>query len=343
LNLALSAGSYDVSLTTYDQPAASGHVLSAAQSVPFTVIAGQANVLALTLGGVAASVAVVSFAGSNYALPANGSASVSVFGIDADGNIILGAGAPAVTLTSSDPTQVSVGTPSVAAPNAFLPTSHAANSSVILKGTATPDATSGAGPVSAAFWVTPTEITRGLRLYELTYNTGSFTARITVYDAAGVPQTSGFPIVNNGSLAYDTANSFFYVNDCNRSRVNAYDAIGTWHALSPRFPGAMRALSSVYDPYTGFLYFIVNPGGVYSVLAFDRNGNQQTLGGRIYHRRLRRKRSLTTRKTTGCTSSTPTERSPHTTATATSRRSAGGSPAYRRAVSYPTPRTGCST
>jgi hypothetical protein len=46
--LAFAPGSYNVTLTTYDQTGGVGNVLSAAQSVPFTITSGAANLIALT-------------------------------------------------------------------------------------------------------------------------------------------------------------------------------------------------------------------------------------------------------------------------------------------------------
>jgi hypothetical protein len=279
LNLALSPGSYDVSLTIYDQPGATGNLLSSAQSVPFTVLSGQSNNLALTLGGVVASVVIVSLVAAGYALPPNGSASVSVFGVDRDGNIILGAGAPAVALASSDPSKVSVGSPTAAAPNAFVLTSHAASFSVSLTGTATPESTSGRTPVTCVASLSPTQMVGlGSRMYALTYNSGSLTARITTYDATGVAKANGLPtIVDNGVMSYDPANGYIYLMDYSPPfGVNAYDQSGTLHTLSPGFPATLHGWNSVYDPDNGFLYVLNGQG---AIEAFDQNGNPQPLAG----------------------------------------------------------------
>jgi hypothetical protein len=279
LNIALLPGSYDVSLTIYDRPDATGNLLSVAQSVPFTVLAGQSNVLAVTLGGVVASVVILSLAAAGYALPPNGSVSVSVFGVDRDGNIILGAGAPAVALTSSDPSKVSVGSPTAAAPNAFVLTSHAASFLISLKGTATPEPSSGRAAVTCLASLSPTQMVGlGARMYVLTYNSASLTARTTIYDATGVAQTNGLPpIVDNGVLLYDSANGYLYLLDYNPPiGVNAYDQSGTLHTLSPGFAGRPYVLSSVYDPDNGLLYFADGQG---AISAFDQNGNPQPLAG----------------------------------------------------------------
>jgi virginiamycin B lyase len=161
ISMALAPGSFTASFTTYDgllngSGNPTGHVLSANQSVPLKIVAGAANTVGVTLDGVPASVAI---------LPAPGSAlggsqvngftlskcapqqNVTVLGVDADGNDILGAGAPAVALGSNDAAHLAVASPPPYAPNTFAlsrPAIPDAHGVVQLTATVTPLAGSGA-------------------------------------------------------------------------------------------------------------------------------------------------------------------------------------------------------
>ncbi len=68
--LPLPVGTYDASLSTYDQTGGAGNLLSEAQNVPFTIVAGTANSISLTLGGIPASLAVAPFAPDCAVAPA---------------------------------------------------------------------------------------------------------------------------------------------------------------------------------------------------------------------------------------------------------------------------------
>jgi streptogramin lyase len=150
---------YTATIATYDGiagcPSAcaipgTAHELSGNQNVPFTIATAQANQLNLTLDGVPASVALVSF---DPALGGSGSAGltlskcfastvkVEAVAADADGNIILGPGAPVPSLSSNDTAHLSVAPPSVSAPNTFAlsrPAIPSANHVVQLTTTMTP-------------------------------------------------------------------------------------------------------------------------------------------------------------------------------------------------------------
>jgi streptogramin lyase len=165
--ISLAPASYTATFTTYDGPlsggggvndAPTGNVLSANQSAGFDVLAGQANGINVALDGVAAGVAIVpaansSFfgnAGTGYSISKCGTASpnsesVSVFGIDADNNLIIGPGAPASNLSSNDPALMSVALPPPSAPNLYTishPISNTAQTPATLTATVTtaPDA-----------------------------------------------------------------------------------------------------------------------------------------------------------------------------------------------------------
>lgn len=133
----LAPGNYTATVGTYDavtcppSPGScsippSANELSSAQNVGFTIVAGQNNAIGITLGGIPTAVALVPDANSTlsggtssgYTLSKCGSDTVSVIGVDADDNYILGAGAPTPSLTSDSAT-LTVATPAPASPNAF--------------------------------------------------------------------------------------------------------------------------------------------------------------------------------------------------------------------------------
>ncbi|HTU82912.1 MAG TPA: hypothetical protein VMF61_12320 [Candidatus Acidoferrales bacterium] len=164
LYMSLEPGEYEAAFATFDGRLRNGEPtgaeLSANQSVPITIAVGTPNVVSVALDGIPSSVAVVP-AGSS-AIAGNMSAGftlskcnansqqVGVYGVDAAGNFILGAGAPAVELISSDPGTLAVATPRPTSPNVFtlrppVPPAYADPGQVVqLTATATPGASSGA-------------------------------------------------------------------------------------------------------------------------------------------------------------------------------------------------------
>jgi virginiamycin B lyase len=160
VSLSLAPGKYVASFTTYDgltqgtNGPPSGNALSANQNVPVTIAAGSANSIDVVLDGVPTSVAFVPSVASGiggsmsagFAAPKCGlsASAVSVIGIDADGNYILGPGAPTPALTVPASSPVTVATPSPGSPNLFkLTTATIPPSPVTLTASVTPAAQSG--------------------------------------------------------------------------------------------------------------------------------------------------------------------------------------------------------
>jgi hypothetical protein len=145
LTLSLAAGSYTATVTTYDQLAGSGNVLSAGQGVPFTVLAGQANHIALTLSGVPAGLFVAPqntvTSGSmahGFTLAGMQAQSFLVGALDADGNFIVGAGAPTFGFSTLSGSGWTITNPTSAQPGVFtIAPATTQNSSATLQITAT--------------------------------------------------------------------------------------------------------------------------------------------------------------------------------------------------------------
>lgn len=173
-----AAGSYTYSLAAYDgllgaDGSPTGHKLSAALNIPVAIRTGRLNTIGVTLDGIPAAVAFVPLPSSEliasdssyqlskcYSHTANQQTqSVTIFGVDADLNYILGAGAPASTLTSDDSVHLAVSSASPDSPTTYLlsdPTAvlPSAHSVVHLTATVTPAAASGATtPLSTTFTV----------------------------------------------------------------------------------------------------------------------------------------------------------------------------------------------
>ena len=244
------------SLSSCTQPAGT-KALSQAQSVSFLVAAGAANNLPITLGGVPATVAVLSSATTisgnaltGFVLPMAQSGQVSVLGVDADGNYILGPGAPAVALTTSDATQFTVTPIGTSAPNLFTVANASSNpAGALLTATVTPTTASGASPLTAA-----ADIFSGSATLYVT-NLGNST--VTAYDAQGTQQTlvGSFPSLGGPySIAYDPANGWLYVANNGSDTVTAYNGQGTQQGLTGGWSGLNSPYSIAYDPANGWLY-----------------------------------------------------------------------------------------
>lgn len=173
-----ASGSYTLSIATYDAQqtancvpgsttnACAGNVLSET-ALSQTLTAGQSNVVALSLGGVPASVAVLPLnstylrASAQNTLRLYGPAAqqVLVEALDADGNVIVGVGAPSLTLSSGS-SHLTVTAASASAPNVFTiqaPTSgspaEVTAGAATLTATATPPSGTGASAVTSSVTV----------------------------------------------------------------------------------------------------------------------------------------------------------------------------------------------
>jgi antitoxin (DNA-binding transcriptional repressor) of toxin-antitoxin stability system len=134
-SFALSPGSYVASVTLYDGAVSGGKVtgnaLSTAQNVPFTVVANQNNAIFMTLSGIPASVNVAPLPGqawvsgnvaSGFTLPAGKTTQFSAVALDADGDAIIGPGAPSISVTSTS-SALALTQPTQVTPNTFSVTS----------------------------------------------------------------------------------------------------------------------------------------------------------------------------------------------------------------------------
>jgi hypothetical protein len=118
----LPPGSYVVSVEAYDGLGGAGNLLSAAQRVPFTALAGNANTVALTLSGVAHTLVAqgpapaVRVFDSGMRLYGAGSQPFTLTAKDSDGESIVGPGAPRLSASLKSGSGWTLATPSPQAP-----------------------------------------------------------------------------------------------------------------------------------------------------------------------------------------------------------------------------------
>jgi len=139
LTLGLQAGIYTASFTTED---ASGHALSTAQNVNFTVVTGASNVVAISLSGIPAGIVAAQYA--------HGSNTFVVNAIDIDGDTIVGPGAPAFSVSSSSNTVTLTQPGTSTNVNTFTATPSATGSAVLTVAATYPSSTTNACTLSGA-------------------------------------------------------------------------------------------------------------------------------------------------------------------------------------------------
>ena len=277
------AGRYTFDVTTYDKTGAAGHALSALADYPFTVIAGKANAIPLTLGGLAASFNIVlsnapqATYTSSTGISITGSKpqQIRIFALDASGHTIVGGGAPApvidatpasTTLAASGPNTWTMTSTYASATNPTIP------ANVTLSVTATPVPGSGGTTLHAAIPV---------QLYDPWIYVVDVTARtLFAYDESGTKKTlsGGFLGINAAyGATYVPGTNWVYVSDEAVSRMKVYDVAGT--AVTPSastpFPNLSAPYQSAFDSHDGLIYVPNYTGN--SITGYDAQGNQQTV------------------------------------------------------------------
>lgn len=309
-------------LSSCTQPAGAS-ALSQAQGLGFSVVVGALNTIPITLGGVPASVRIVADSAdilgnvrSGLTLASGQNGQVSVLGVDADGNYILGPGAPTVNLTISEATHFTVSTPIASAPNVFTITNVSSlPAGAQLTAAVTPTLNSGASPLAATisiFSQSPTLYVTNSNgavtsytsdgaqqslfaanlngPFGIAYDSANgwlyvvnlYTPAVTAYNLQGVQETlaGGFPnLASPFGIAYDPANDRLYVVNAGSNSVTAYDSQGNPQTLTGNFPNLNGPVSIVYDPANGWLYVVNQIAGNSSVTAYNSQGVQQTLVG----------------------------------------------------------------
>lgn len=307
VNFYVAPGTYTFSFTLQD---ASNKPLSAATNVSYTLVAGQANVLGVTLGGIAQSFGVTSsnsnFAtpssGSNYTVYGNAVVTLTINALDADSNTIVGAGSLGVSaMLSPVPTASASAIPATA--------TLVAGSGNTWTLTSTYHATSPSIPGSLSLVVSASPypgsgVTQTLtQTYNLQFYTPwlivsqSGSGKVLSYDEqgnaqslaiTGVPNPAAVVLGVNSSTASPLPSPYFYVAAITTATpvptptgtntpgpstgaIQAYNGDGSTPTLTGSFSGVGVPVGLAFDTNLNDVY-VVNSLGT-SLQAFDAQGN----------------------------------------------------------------------
>jgi hypothetical protein len=211
-----AAGKDRFSATTYDRAKGKGKVLSTLSNFELTVKAGKTVKLPLALDGIVHSVSM-ELTGDNT-LKTGSTASgfkfagllpqtLQVAGLDADGNIIVGAGAPIVGLTSSDTTHISISRVS-GTTNDFLITPHSIAADIALTASAKPGGGGATLQSSASLSIEPV-------LYVANFGSLSSAGNVAAYASWSAHPVEAITngIGNPGVLALDGSGNLWVGNE----------------------------------------------------------------------------------------------------------------------------------
>jgi len=280
-----------------------GTELSANLAYPFTVLAGTSNNVGITLQGIPADVSIVPSSNEDVQGDESGGFDLygfykadgttiyprqfNVFALDADGNVIVGPGAPAVTLTSSATSTLSNGVPAAGNPNLLTvtPVTYTASAALQMTATATPStvdgSNSGASPVTRTVAVRIPYV-NAPRVYVVDLLDNEVGA-VNIADEWGNPvaHTGLFPDLDGASgAAFDPILNRLYVVNQYGSTVTAYDLDGNELTLTGNsdepFPNLDQPLAITFDQSKQRL-IVTNTGSAPTV--YDEAGNQLTVSG----------------------------------------------------------------
>jgi hypothetical protein len=278
------------SFATFDRTGAAGNMLSA-NDVTLNVVSGATTPLDVTLGGIAASLAftptatvpqVTGSQAAGYTLYGNLPQSFTVVPVDADGNDIIGPGAPSVRVTAPPAAQdLGVATPAPSTPNqwtllsSYAPTNPLTPLAATVTAVVTPVPGSGGSQVTAAVnfalyqpWIYVTDISEGT-LY--------------VFDERGneinLPSSAWVGIPSPAGISFDPHNQQLYMAGNGDNVVYQTDVLGNLVSQVPgQWPNLLEPVTAQYVSANNQIY-VANDYAPASVTAYDETGTQQTLAG----------------------------------------------------------------
>jgi YVTN family beta-propeller protein len=299
ISLSVTPGPHVFNMLTFDLPLVGGSLNPLAQPLstnldfPFTVVAGTNNNIPIVLQGLPVNVLVL--AGSGQDVTGTTETGFSLWGaykadeitlyprtftvvaVDADLNYIVGPGAPALTMVSSDSSTMSDGVAATNNPNEFTitPKAYVSSEQFDYTITATASTASGSNSGFGSPVIVQQPISVVARNAPRIYVANSYANNVSVYDEQGNAVTpTAFPVgVQPSGITYDSHNGFTYVAD--QSYVQAYDSDGNPKTLTGSFAGG-QAVGVVYDPHNGHLY-VGNP--TTGIGVFDEQGNSIAVTG----------------------------------------------------------------
>ncbi|HEY4440545.1 MAG TPA: hypothetical protein VGN14_08810, partial [Candidatus Elarobacter sp.] len=262
---------------------ASGNMLSTAQQIAFTILAGQANTISLSLSGVPASIVA-------HLLSATTS-NVLVEALDVDGNIIVGPGAPTFTVgQTGGSTTLALLQPTSTHPNTFYATPSSPGSAtlhVTASYSGTNACTQPGAVCTANFAYTATQASQQLFVPNQAGNdVAILNPPFTGSPAATIPVNSPY------AVAFDSQGDLFVATFSNPGYVYEYAPPYTGSPLVTisglLFPDGLAVapdgtlyianpysgISRIAPPYTGTPVMIDTNGGARPTgMVFDPLGN----------------------------------------------------------------------
>ncbi|HTA37904.1 MAG TPA: hypothetical protein VK760_02450 [Candidatus Acidoferrales bacterium] len=253
--LAVPTGYDSFDVFAFDAKSGTGNKLSAITRFPFDVVAGHANDVAMTLGGIPASLNV-SLTGNSIFAAGNATLGFSMGGVgknaaqhfsivakDADGNVIVNPGAPLVSLAADDATQQSIEIASSSPGNFTVTPLAQASAPLAMTASAKP---AGGTAFSVHF---------ALKLVPILYEISCWNTTVAAYapwsTSPILTLTSANGIAANSAMALDASGNLYVAND-----VATPD--GAVLEFAPGSTTASRTIASLDGP---------------TFLALDANGN----------------------------------------------------------------------
>ena len=294
LAIALYPGPYTATMTTADT---NGNPLSSAQQIAFTIVSGANNTISLALSGIPHALQIVP---GSRGMKGSGTSGMTLYGttgqsvlvnvLDADGNIIVGPGAPSITASVMNGSGWSAAQNSVATPNLVAVSGPGTNGAVATIGV---NATysDGTCSLSGAVCATTVAVVNDIQTLFVANGTGSVTFYAPPYTGAATSITSG--VSNPSSLLLDAAGNLFVSNHGNSSVTEyaspysalqasvttgvdtpygiAFDSGGDLFVANFN-PGA-GSVSVYARPYTSAATTITNGVDIPYAVAVDSSGN----------------------------------------------------------------------
>jgi hypothetical protein len=283
------AGTDDIVFTVYDaaqqtgETQAQGNLLGQVELPAQTITVGQQNNIAATIGGITSRIDLAPAAhqpfvetdpNGGYDIVGDTAQTFVATPYDADGNVIVGPGSPALSFSST-----SAGTsldvePASRTPNAFTVRALAGQPTTSPLGVVVRATDSG-----APHFCTANMTLRVRSALYVSYTSGSG-SKILVYDDQGnqIALPSAFAgITSPGGVAYASKEHRLYVADSGANKILAFDASGNAVAgfAAPSLTGVKNL---AYDPASDRLY-ATTPS---SVKAFNPDGTAIALGGTAF-------------------------------------------------------------
>ena len=275
--IATAAGAHTITFTTYDQPGAAGNKLST-NSVAATIVANQLNTINATLAGIPASIQATA-AASSIALTGSllsgftfvaGAPPLVIAALDADGNFIVGPGAPALAVTVSGATAgagIAVAA-SGSNPNEFT-LSATGMGTATLSISATPAASIAGNPLAVTTPLT----------------TSVLTTTIAGNVAGGFADGTGTAAAFNApaGIAYDAGNGDLYLTDTYNCAIRQTTPAGvvTTLAGSPTCGTADGTGAGAQFSSPGGIAYDSSNGDLYVTDTYNCTIRQVTSGGAV--------------------------------------------------------------